>query len=211
MKGQPQVVTAADLEPLLTRRDETAVFVDVRLEADYNQRHLRGAVHNCVFEVGFTERMESIAPDKDVPVCVYGEGPHTHEARMAAEKLIRAGYRKVLQSRDGPAEFLKAELPVEETVGERRPDAQPSPNGRREVDLTESLVQWTGRNLLSRHRGTLGLKSGHLDFEDGALTGGQLIFDMNAIACENLKGDPLHDVLVGHLRSHDFFDTEMFP
>lgn len=206
-----EIVTTAGLKPLLNQRGEAPAVVDVRLEADFKRRHLRGAKNNCVYEVGFVEHMAAIAPDKSRAVLVYGDGPHTHEARMAAEKLVRAGYAKVIQSRDGPAEFVEAGLPVEETAGEPEAEAPPRPDGRKKVDLAESRLQWTGRNLLNRHRGTLQMKSGHLDFEDGTLIGGEFAFDINAITCENLKGDPLHDILVDHLRSHDFFDTEIFP
>ncbi len=88
---------------------------------------------------------EIAGPEDGRSFCVYGCGPDTHDARMAAEKLARAGYGDVLEFRDG--------LPV----------------------------------------------------------GGEFVFDMDKIACTNLAGDPLHDVLVDHLRSHDFFDTGIHP
>lgn len=35
--------------------------------------------------------------------------------------------------------------------------------------------------------------------------------DMQPITCLDLAGNPLHDVLVRHLRDHDFFDTALYP
>lgn len=187
------------------------LLLDVRAEADYGVAHIHGAINNCVYEIAFPERMAEIAaPGDGRVICVYGHGPDTHEARMAAEKLIRAGYREVLELQGGLEKWLAKGGAVEGSGAV--PPASPSiADGRRGIDLAESRVEWIGRNLLSRHHGTLGIRSGYLDFRDGLPSGGEFVFDMSAIACTNLAGDPLHDVLVNHLRSHDFFDTEIHP
>ncbi len=64
---------------------------------------------------------------------------------------------------------------------------------------------------LNRHHGKIGIKDGSLQFEDRQLTGGEIVFDMHAITCENLAGASLHDVLVAHLKSDDFFDVALYP
>lgn len=46
---------------------------------------------------------------------------------------------------------------------------------------------------------------------NGRLAGGDFVMDMSAISCDDIACTPLHDVLVAHLRSDDFFDTERFP
>jgi len=46
---------------------------------------------------------------------------------------------------------------------------------------------------------------------DGLLAGGEFVFEMAEITCHDLAGTPLHDVLVAHLRSDDFFDAAQFP
>jgi polyisoprenoid-binding protein YceI len=59
--------------------------------------------------------------------------------------------------------------------------------------------------------GWIALKSGYLDFDGTTITGGEVVLSMHQIHCDDLAGTPLHDVLIAHLRSDDFFDTERFP
>ncbi len=187
------------------------ILVDVRSEADHLAARIPGARHNCVFEIAFMDRMAAIAgSDVSGAVCVYGCGVETHEARMAAEKLARAGYREVLELRGGIEEWMAEGGEIEGDAPSPSAESVPE-DGRWEVDLAESRVEWIGRNLLNRHHGTLGIREGHLDLRNGLPVGGEFVFDMNSIACTNLAGDPLHDVLVDHLRSHDFFDCGVFP
>ncbi len=186
------------------------LLIDVRSEADYAQAHLPSAKNNCVYEVVFMNRMDELGVNRDTPVCVYGNGADTHESRMAAAKLSRGGYREVLELRAGFDGWNAAGQPIEKGTPPP-PVAKEELEGSRAVDLELSRVEWTGRNLLNRHNGTLGIKSGVLQFEQGKLVGGEFVFDMQSIDCADLKGDPLHDVLVAHLRSDDFFDTELYP
>ena len=80
-----------------------------------------------------------------------------------------------------------------------------------DVDVAESRVEWVGRNLLNKHYGRIELKGGKLRFDRGDLVGGEFALNMHAITCQDLAGDPLHDVLIAHLMSHDFFDVELYP
>jgi polyisoprenoid-binding protein YceI/rhodanese-related sulfurtransferase len=187
------------------------VLMDVRLEEDFTAAHLPGAKNNCVFEVAFLERMTSLAPDPQTQVCVYGEAADSLESRVAFEKLQRAGYTQVLEFREGLQGWKAAGFSVE---GNAPADAASGPaiaDGTHQLDLTESRVEWTGRNLLNKHQGRLAIKDGCLRFEGGQLTGGEIIFDMTDIGCHDLSGNPLHDVLIAHLRSDDFFDVELYP
>ena len=204
-------LNASELRNLMDEAGDRIMLIDVRSGADHQSAHIPGAVHNCVFEIAFPERMADIATPADNRIlCVYGHSAATHEARMAAEKLVRAGYPEVIEFRGGIEEWIaeggktdgQASAPASEPI---------VADGRHDIDLAESHIEWIGRNLLNRHHGTLGIREGHLEFRDGLPTGGEFVFDMNAITCANLAGDPLHDVLVNHLRSHDFFDTEIHP
>ena len=78
------------------------------------------------------------------------------------------------------------------------------------VDLKNSEVVWKGYKVLGSHTGTIGLKSGNLQFTDGVLTGGQFEIDMNSIVCTDLEGGTA-DKLVGHLKSDDFFGVATYP
>jgi rhodanese-related sulfurtransferase/polyisoprenoid-binding protein YceI len=191
-------------------RPNPPVLVDVRLQEDYATAHLPRAKTNCVFEVAFLDRMGEVAPDKGAPVCVYGAIAGSYEAPAAAEKLRRAGYREVLELRDGLEGWKSAGQPTASTGTETK--AAPAPvHGWREVDLKESRVEWLGRNLLNKHHGQVAIKTGKLQFDRGQLATGEFTLDMRAITCLDLHGDPSHDVLIDHLLSEDFFDVERFP
>ncbi|MGA7391492.1 MAG: YceI family protein [Terrimicrobiaceae bacterium] len=193
------------------KRSPRPILVDVRLEHDYAFAHLPDARNNCVFEVAFLDRMAGVAPEKGAAVCVYGATADSYEARMAAEKLSRAGYIEVLELREGLEGWKAAGLPLAVENEQKTFDSAPTPNGWREIDLAESRVEWQGRNLLNKHFGQVALKGGKLLFDEGQIVAGEFHLDMGTMTCRDLEGDPLHDVLIAHLVSHDFFDVELFP
>lgn len=203
------VISPAGLSGKL-RESHPPVLLDVRLEDDFMASHLPGAASNCVFEIAFLSRMSGIAPDKSAGICVYGASAGSHESRMAAEKLVRAGYKNVIELRDGISGWKAAGFMVESKENSGS-EAAVQPDGRLEIDLGESRVEWLGRNLLNKHWGRIGLKSGWLDFDDGQLRGGELSIDMKTLSCDDLAGNPLHDVLIAHLQSDDFFDVDVNP
>lgn len=205
---KPTLIRSAELADLLANSG-ACVLIDVRSGEDFACNRIPGAVNNCVYEVDFSKRMKSVAPDLERAVCVYGHSDETHEARMAAEKLRRAGYARVLELREGIDGWISAGHPVK---SEKTPPAPaPEVHGSRDIDPAESRLEWTGRNLLNKHHGEVKISSGTLHFDHGALTDGEFTIDMRAITCTDLKGDSLHDVLINHLRDHDFFDTAIHP
>lgn len=201
------LTTPATLAELL-KGIRPPVLIDVRLSEDYQCCHIPGAANNCVFEVAFTERMPAVAPDLSAPVCLYGAGEGSIESQMAAEKLLRLGYTLVHELEGGIAAWRDAGMTVEESPAIPAP---PLYDGHYRIDLDESRIQWTGRNLLNHHTGRIALKTGELIITDGRLAGGSFVIDMTRITCLDLVGDSLHDVLIRHLRDHDFFDTGLFP
>lgn len=206
--NSPRRLSAQELNAL-HQQDPHLVIVDVRLSDDYSRRAIAGAVNNCVFEVTFQKRLEEILPNLQTPVCVYGASQTSHEASMAAEKMLRAGYTEVYQLAGCLEAWCQAGLPEQ---GSQEPLESPTfPSGRFLLDLTESRVEWLGRNLLNKHSGHLPIQSGYLDIQNETLTGGEIVFAMNEVTCDDLAGNPYHDVLIAHLRSDDFFDTEQFP
>jgi rhodanese-related sulfurtransferase len=203
------LVNASQLAAALTAA-EPPLVMDVRSSEDYQRSHIPSALNNCVYEVAFLERMGNLAPDRNRTVCVYGNASDTYEARMAAEKLCRAGYEKVSELREGLAGW-PGKLAVRREANERhRPDLSEI-HGTRMVNLAESRVEWIGRNLLNKHFGWVDIKSGTLTFDHGALVGGAFVLNMDSLTCGDLKGHELHDVLIAHLVSHDFFDTGLYP
>jgi rhodanese-related sulfurtransferase/polyisoprenoid-binding protein YceI len=201
----PALIQTLDLQRELASINPP-LLIDVRLKDDFEEAHIPNAESNCVFEVAFLERMTA---EKSQPIVVYGADSKSYESRMAAEKLSRAGYKDVSDYRQGIRGW-------EEEGGSvtRNKPREPDPritDGRHDIDLKESFIEWSGRNLLNRHHGRIGLRSGSLTIAQGRLTGGEFVIDLEQIVCFTLKGTDLHDVLISHLQSDDFFDVERFP
>lgn len=198
-------ITAKELQSSLRE----VVLVDVRLPDDFEAGHLPGAIGNCVFEVAFCDRVPGICADKARPIVVYGEAADSHESRVAADKLARLGHTNVSDFREGFRGWKAAGFPIE---GRAAASAVPVPNdGRHDLDLAESRIEWTGRNLLNKHTGNIALKSGFIEISGAQLAGGEFEIDLHQIRCADLAGNPLHEVLIAHLLSDDFFDAERFP
>jgi rhodanese-related sulfurtransferase/polyisoprenoid-binding protein YceI len=185
------------------------LLVDVRLPEDFKAAHIPRAISNCVYEVVFKDRMQDIARDHARVVVVYGQDSESYEGRFAAEKLGRLDYTQVYEYRHGLAGWQAAGGQVERSGA---PPTEPQiADGMHPIDLAQSRIEWTGRNLLNKHFGRVGLKSGQLEFGQSQLTGGRVVLDMGNIVCLDLNGTPQHDVLISHLRNEDFFDVERFP
>lgn len=198
----------AELARLLDSDTPPAVL-DVRLADDHQAARIPGSLQNAVFETSFGERLAEALPDTTHPVVIYGSSRSSREAVMAAEKLERAGYTEVAVLPGGIAGWIAEGHGVES--GEPLPEPPTLADGRHALDLDRCRVEWTGRNLLNRHAGTIGLLSGHLEFAGGALTGGEFEFDLQSLKCTDLAGSKLHAVLIAHLLDHDFLDAEAHP
>jgi hypothetical protein len=86
---------------------------------------------------------------------------------MAAEKLLRRGYTDLFEYRDGFEAWQASGAPV--VRGEPQTVEPAISDGVHAVDLANSFLQWTGRNILNKHHGRIGLKSGELEFLKGQL------------------------------------------
>lgn len=201
------IISAPQLRERLGRPG--LVLLDVRLPEDFTAAHLPGAVNQCVFEVMFLAELEAKDFKKDIVMCVYGAAADSHESRIAAEKLERAGYTEVLDFRGGLEEWIVDGNPVEDQKPGEKPPVMG--DGRHDLDPTESKVVWVGRNLINKHWGHLGLSSGYVEFRGGVPRSGEAVLDMRRITCSDLAGDALHEVLIHHLESDDFFDVARFP
>ena len=81
------------------------------------------------------------------------------------------------------------------------------------VDTAESKIEWVATKVSGYHTGTVNIKNGELNTEDGKVTGGNFVLDMNSIV---VSGPPFSDVksnnkLMGHLKSPDFFEVAAHP
>ena len=89
----PNSIAAGDLKNLLAEKPET-VLVDLLPHDHYVNQHIPGAQNACVFQVSFLDDIVGVAPNKQVPIVVYGASPNSQDAAIALEKLDRAGYEK---------------------------------------------------------------------------------------------------------------------
>jgi polyisoprenoid-binding protein YceI len=78
------------------------------------------------------------------------------------------------------------------------------------VDAAKSTLNWKAEKITGFHEGTLNLKTGSFKVENGKITSGSFIVDMNTITCTDLTDAEYNGKLVGHLKSPDFFDVEKF-
>lgn len=82
---------------------------------------------------------------------------------------------------------------------------------KKEVDIQKSTVNWTGKKIAGTHTGTIQLEKGFLNMdEEGRLTGGEFVMDMNSIVVTDLEGE-YKQKLEDHLNADDFFGVKDFP
>ena len=79
------------------------------------------------------------------------------------------------------------------------------------VDATSSVLTWIGTKPTGAHNGTVALKSGGLLVENGKLTQGVFVIDMNTITNLDMAGADGAGKIEGHLKAADFFDVVVYP
>jgi len=211
-KFDQNLVAAGGLKALLTEKPEM-ILIDLLSPEHFARRHIPGARNACVFQVSFLDDLAVAAPDKQVPIVVYGTSIRCQDTAMALEKLDRAGYEHVAFLKGGLEAWRGAGYDLEGEATDQQDDPQTTvtlPDGRYTVDSDASQVEWAGRNPNTRHIGTVDIAKGLIDIKDRTITG-TVEIDMNTIHNINLEGDELHPVLEAHLRSDDFFFTKIFP
>lgn len=95
-------------------------------------------------------------------------------------------------------------------------DADTGITGTFSIDTDQSVIIWKGAMLgIKYHEGTMNLLDGQLILEDGVLVGGSFTADVNSITPTDENYQPeegaTREKLVGHLKSDDFFNVEMYP
>ena len=79
-----------------------------------------------------------------------------------------------------------------------------------EVDPAGSKIVYVGKKVTGSHTGEVKVSKGHLNFENGALKGGEFEADMTTINNTDLTDKEYNDKFVGHMKSDDFFATDKF-
>lgn len=170
--------------------------------------HISGSVNACIYETAFLDKVRELHLDPAAPLVVYGAGEGSLDAITAAEKLHAAGFTKVEPFGGGITAWQAAGLPLEGTGHLPEP---PVPDGTYQVETAESVIRWTGRNLFNHHSGTVRLAGGEIRVRQGQLAGARFTIDMDSIANEDIADSGMNAMLLAHLRTTDFFDTEHYP
>jgi polyisoprenoid-binding protein YceI len=79
------------------------------------------------------------------------------------------------------------------------------------VDVKKSKVEWTGKKVTGQHTGTIDIKEGTLEVNNGKLTGGKIGVDMQSLKNVDLTNAEYNAKLVNHLKSDDFFSVVKYP
>jgi len=74
------------------------------------------------------------------------------------------------------------------------------------ADTAATKLLWLGEKVTGQHTGTIKLKSGWLSMQDSKIVSGEFLIDMTT-----LKESENNAMLMGHLKSDDFFGVVKFP
>lgn len=80
------------------------------------------------------------------------------------------------------------------------------------IDNEVSSVKWLAKKVTGEHNGTVAIKGGALQVEEGSIAAGEFALDMTSITVLDLPADDEYNAkLTGHLKSEDFFSVEQSP
>ena len=92
---------------------ETALFVDARMPADYAAGHIQGAVNlpDHRFDEKIGPFLEATVPE--TPIITYCDGINCPLSKDLAEKLVLMGFENVYHLPDGWASWQAHRMPIE--------------------------------------------------------------------------------------------------
>lgn len=79
----------------------------------------------------------------------------------------------------------------------------------KKIDISKSIITWTGKKITGQHEGTIKFKDGTLVFKNGKVVGGKFVADMTTLNNTDQTGSSKAK-LEGHLKSDDFFGIYNF-
>jgi len=198
-----------DIDAFKLLEDHTYTLIHVLPKEHYQHSHIKGSINICVYEVSFLDEVKKLNLDTTSQIVLYGENENDLDARAASSKLYDAGFENVYVLEGGLGAYGHL-YDLEGDGKEPNPDQLLSLKDRTYTLVDKSTLDWTGENANGKHFGKITLKSGVLEMKD-ALLSGEFILDMNTIKTLDLSTEEGADYLDAHLRSDDFFLTNIFP
>jgi len=92
--------------------EEGAVFIDVRMEQDWNVGRIKGAIH-LDFKEDFFVLYISDLLNHNTPIVFYCNSPLSFRGAMASFFAVKWGYTNIYFFRDGYYRWLAEDMPVE--------------------------------------------------------------------------------------------------
>jgi len=102
-----QDVTATEFKQII-EKDSTAFLLDVRSQPEFDKGHI-AAAHLIPYNQ-LAERSKELPTDHQLVILVYCHSGH--RSRLAAETLLKLGYKKVVNLQAGFAEWQRCQFPV---------------------------------------------------------------------------------------------------
>jgi rhodanese-related sulfurtransferase len=100
-------VSVAEVKKSMDERS-LPLFIDVREDGEWSKDHIPEAIH---IGRGILERdIETAVPDKSTPIILYCGGGY--RSALAAESLLKMGYRQVLSMAGGYRAWKEAGYPL---------------------------------------------------------------------------------------------------
>ena len=188
--------------------DNPPVLINVLPAESFKNERIPYSKNVCIYRLDFNSQIEEQFPDRDTPIVVYGFGDPYLAGQKAAKRLMEMGYKKVTHF-DGGLIAWGGHLLEMEGEGEVYPHL--SESFQLPIDLSECYIAWTGRNLANSHTGKIRFKSGRLKFLKGVFAGGDFSLDMSSMSNDDIEDKEHNQMLIGHLKSEDFWDVDNFP
>ena len=204
-----KTVNRTQLKQMLDEQAPLAL-IDVLPPEYFDEIHIKGAINVCVYDINFTQQVESLAPDKEKLIVLYCNGATSKATETGVQKLNNAAYTNVYIYRGGTLDWRRAGNPVE---GNKLDTALPLQIENRlyTIDPSVSTIQWTGRNLTGSHFGSIDILNGLIPINRKLPGKVSFLIDMDTIKNFDLQDPGWNGVLVSHLKSDDFFDVNKFP
>ncbi len=201
--------TISTLELVAAMESQTPPMIfHVMSEESWEIQRIPGSYNVCVYEMDFLNKAVALCPGAETSIVVYGLDQTTQESSDAAAKLIEAGYLNVANYREGLAGWMQENLSV---VGTGQAPAEPPLEGVWQIDVSDSIIRWTGRNLFNYHHGSVRIGRGYFQITGETLSQSSFVIDMRSIVCDDMPDQATNQLLLEHLASIDFFSTELFP
>lgn len=79
-----------------------------------------------------------------------------------------------------------------------------------QVDTKASKIAWRSLKVGGEHQGFVNIKSGWVKVEDGKLTGGEFIINMEKISVTDVEDEETQKEIIDHISNWKFFNVEKY-